>query len=424
MRRAASARYRASRTPAARAPMTPAFSQPRNPMATSRAPAATTSRSYPTSHERAAVGDPEQRPAQLADGGARAEGAPRRHAELDVHAGVDRLLEGGIRPDDALQHRPAVADRGAHPLAEEQRDVHRHRVDVEGMLVEEQDFRPGPGGLGRRGEARRPGADHDDAAPGARRPAASRPRICGSRTRVTAESIIPRTRVDKSGVATPDLAILGSAHREPRVSRKEDSMRSDRSTSTSPREAPARRGPDRPAGVPALRHAARHVGRGGVFARRPAGAGGRPDGDAAGRHPPDRHALPGPQEPPHVQLGRVLQHGARRPRLPGRDGRGQRDPPGALREVGGEPRPQDLDAPAPPQRQVAQRPSVHRRRRRLEPQAGPGPEDRLLGARAHEGVHPRRVRDRREGRQGRTRRSPPACGTPTRSRRWTTSRCA
>ena len=74
--------------------------------------------------------------------------------------------------------------------------------------------------------------------------------------------------------------------------------------------------------------------------------------------------------------------------------------PGALRKVGGEPRPQDLDAPAPQDRQVAQRPAVHGGRRGVEHQAGARPEDWLLGPGAHEGVHPRGVRDRGEGRQG------------------------
>ena len=52
MRRAANAWYRVRSARAPAAPMVPAFSQPRNASPRSRAPAATTSRSYPTSHER------------------------------------------------------------------------------------------------------------------------------------------------------------------------------------------------------------------------------------------------------------------------------------------------------------------------------------------------------------------------------------
>ena len=65
--------------------------------------------------------------------------------------------------------------------------------------------------------------------------------------------------------------------------------------------------------------------------------------------------------------------------------------------------------------------AVHRRRRRLEPQARARSEDRLLGARPDEELPAGGVRDRREGRQGQRRRSRRACGTPTRSRRSTTS---
>src|SRR5207245_504550 len=66
----------------------------------------------------------------------------------------------------------------------------------------------------------------------------------------------------------------------------------------------------------------------------------------------------------------------------------------------GEPRPQDLDAEAAPQRQVAQRPAGQRGRGRVEPLARARPQDGLLGRRAHEGLPPRGVRDGREGRQG------------------------
>ena len=115
---------------------------------------------------------------------------------------------------------------------------------------------------------------------------------------------------------------------------------------------------------------------------------------------PARHAVPGPQEPPHLQLDRVGERGAAGVRLPGRHGRGQHHAARPGREVGGQPRPQDVDAPHPAQRQVAQRPGVHGRRRRLEPQARPRRQDGIVHGRPHEGVHPRGVRDRREGRQG------------------------
>jgi hypothetical protein len=47
-----------------------------------------------------------------------------------------------------------------------------------------------------------------------------------------------------------------------------------------------------------------------------------------------RHALPGPQESPHLQLGRVVQLRASGSRLPGRDGSGQRHPPRASSRSG------------------------------------------------------------------------------------------
>jgi len=89
------------------------------------------------------------------------------------------------------------------------------------------------------------------------------------------------------------------------------------------------------------------------------------------------------------------------PRSPGSrpsddDGRRQRHAAEPRREVGGEPGPQDVDAAAASRGEVAQRPGVHSRRRRLEPQARPRSEDRLLGPRSHEGFPPRGVRDGRE----------------------------
>ncbi len=68
--------------------------------------------------------------------------------------------------------------------------------------------------------------------------------------------------------------------------------------------------------------------------------------------------------------------------------------------MGRERRPQDLDAPSAQGREVARRPPVHRRRRDVEPEAGARPQDRLLGARPLQGLHPRGVRHGREGRQG------------------------
>ena len=96
--------------------------------------------------------------------------------------------------------------------------------------------------------------------------------------------------------------------------------------------------------------------------------------------------------------------------------------PVARREVGGEPGLEDVDAAAAPQRQVAQRPAVHGRRRRLEPQAGARSQDRLLGARSHEGLPARGVRDRREGRQGQRQEVHASSGTPTPSRKSIRSR--
>jgi len=89
------------------------------------------------------------------------------------------------------------------------------------------------------------------------------------------------------------------------------------------------------------------------------------------------------------------------PRSPGSrpsddDGRRQRHAAEPPREVGGEPGLQDVDAAAASRGEVAQRPGVHSRRRRLEPQARPRSEDRLLGPRSHEGFPPRGVRDGRE----------------------------
>ena len=115
---------------------------------------------------------------------------------------------------------------------------------------------------------------------------------------------------------------------------------------------------------------------------------------------PARHAVPGSQEPAHLFLGRIRERRAAGARLSGRQRASTTSPARPGREVGGEPRSQDLDAPHPAQRQVAQRPGVHGRRRRLEPQARARRQDGLLGGGPHEGVHPRGVRDRREGRQG------------------------
>ncbi len=68
--------------------------------------------------------------------------------------------------------------------------------------------------------------------------------------------------------------------------------------------------------------------------------------------------------------------------------------------MGAQPRPEDVDAAFAPERQVAQRPAVHRRRRRVEPEASARPQDRLFRARPDEGLSPRGCRDGREGRQG------------------------
>ena len=134
--------------------------------------------------------------------------------------------------------------------------------------------------------------------------------------------------------------------------------------------------------------------------REAGGSGGGPGRAAEGRHAAHRHALPGPQEPAHVQLGRVVELGPPGPRLPHRHRRRQRHAARTRREVGGEPRPQDVDPAPAPQRQVAQRPPVHGRRRRLEPEARARSQDGLVRARPHEGLSPRGLRDRREGRQG------------------------
>src|SRR5262249_6675864 len=78
------------------------------------------------------VGEADDGAAQVAHGRSGAEGPPRADAELDVDPGLDRVLEGRIRLDDALQHGAPVPYDLAHALAEVERDVHGHQVEVEG----------------------------------------------------------------------------------------------------------------------------------------------------------------------------------------------------------------------------------------------------------------------------------------------------
>ena len=90
------------------------------------------------------VGQPEHRRRQLLHGRAVHEPAPDVGTELHVHAGVVRGRERRVRLHHALEHRRAIADGRVHALAEAERNVHRHHVVVDRMLVDQQHLAPAP----------------------------------------------------------------------------------------------------------------------------------------------------------------------------------------------------------------------------------------------------------------------------------------
>ena len=70
------------------------------------------------------------------------------------------------RLHDALEHRGAIAHDLLHALAEIQRDIHRHHVVVDRVLVDEQHLRAGAGRLdGRRHSGHAGAHDHHADAP-------------------------------------------------------------------------------------------------------------------------------------------------------------------------------------------------------------------------------------------------------------------
>ncbi len=185
-------------------------------------------------------------------------------------------------------------------------------------------------------------------------------------------------------------------------------------------EAAAFRQADHPPRVRSLFDAARHVrGRrlhvGGQDHRSAVRAAGLCTGSAQGRHRQGRHAGAQGRQSAHLLLGFRFQHRAPDQRLSHPYRRRQRHPSASRVEVGSFARSQDLDAHHGGH-DLARRPQVDGRRRRLEHQALPRSQRRFLGGRPDEGLHAQGDRHRQEGRQGQRRDDDRACGTPTPSR--------
>ena len=127
----------------------------------------------------AIVGEPEHRHGQLLHGGPVDEGAPDVGAELHVDTGLVCARQLGVRLDHALEHQRTVAHGAIHPLAEAERDVHRHHVVVDGVLVDQHHLDTDARRLDRGRDAGGPGSDHDQ-----RHVAIGRGHLTGDRPRI------------------------------------------------------------------------------------------------------------------------------------------------------------------------------------------------------------------------------------------------
>ena len=127
----------------------------------------------------AIVGEPEHRHGQLLHGGPVDEGAPDVGAELHVDTGLVCARQLGVRLDHALEHQRTVAHGAIHPLAEAERDVHRHHVIVDGVLVDQHHLDTDARRLDRGRDAGGSGSDHDQ-----RHVAIGRGHLAGDRPRI------------------------------------------------------------------------------------------------------------------------------------------------------------------------------------------------------------------------------------------------
>ena len=108
-----------------------------------------------------AVGEAGRASPDPGDAGARRDEAPDGDAEPNVDPGLEGLAEGRVVGDNRLGHRVAISDRAGHPAAEMEGNLEPHRRRVQGMLIDERDLEPKPGGLERRRTSRGPGSDHE-----------------------------------------------------------------------------------------------------------------------------------------------------------------------------------------------------------------------------------------------------------------------
>ena len=90
------------------------------------------------------------------------ESAPGIGAELDVHTRFEGFLEAGIAGENLLQHAALALHGGGPAIAVEQRHIHADQPGAERVLIHERHADPGAGDFQRGGEARFPGADHQN----------------------------------------------------------------------------------------------------------------------------------------------------------------------------------------------------------------------------------------------------------------------
>ena len=141
--------------------MTPGRFQPGNATPTSRRPVARMAASKPQNQlSLPSVRPAARRPTQATPG----RGATRLQTATPSRTsdpGLEGFAEGRVVGDNRLGHRVAISDRAGHPAAEMEGNLEPHQRRVQGILIDERDLEPKPGGLERRRTSRGPGSDHE-----------------------------------------------------------------------------------------------------------------------------------------------------------------------------------------------------------------------------------------------------------------------
>ena len=168
--------------------MTPGKFQPGNATPTSRRPVARMAASKPQNQlSLPSVRPAARRPTQATPG----RGATRLQTATPSRTsdpGLEGFAEGRVVGDNRLGHRVAISDRAGHLPPEMEGNLKPHRSRVQGILVDERDLEPKPGGLERRRTSRGPGSDHEQLDALARREPLA---VGGDRVEPSTQRVIP-----------------------------------------------------------------------------------------------------------------------------------------------------------------------------------------------------------------------------------------